>query len=258
MGDDASYLLVLDTAYHLLDTIRYLPDTSYRLPKKSKPDLEAATILSFHNQPYLYVLGSFSDINRRRILAFPLRNMHSFIWFDSSLLFEKFSHLPETNIEGLASFQSNLVLANRANTKNRINKIILTPFPTPHNKAATPLIIDLMLDAKNVIGLSGLYYCKENDLLLFTASQEDTPSATQDGIINDSYLGWINSFSKKTKEKILGPDKLIRLSDINEVLKKQKIESVCAERIQDGEYILHLAADNDNGESRLFKLKLKL
>src|SRR5215203_5467213 len=33
LGDDASYLLILDTAYNLLDTVQYMPDTSQRISK---------------------------------------------------------------------------------------------------------------------------------------------------------------------------------------------------------------------------------
>jgi hypothetical protein len=51
------------------------------------------------------------------------------------------------------------------------------------------------------------------------------------------------------------PDWMINLSSVSEEFKKQKIESVCVEKMANSEAILHLAADNDNGESRLFKMK---
>ena len=50
LGDDAPYLLALDTAYKTLDTVHYINDTSYRIAKNLKPDIESATIVNFHDQ----------------------------------------------------------------------------------------------------------------------------------------------------------------------------------------------------------------
>lgn len=257
-GDDAPYLLVLDTGYRQLDTVQYLEDNGKRIAKQVKPDIEAASLVTIKNENYLCALGSFSTENRRNILAFPLSNIHSFLQLDDSLFFQNFKTLPEINIEGFATVESKLVLANRANTTHKTNKLVVVDNHLD-KKAPSPetTIIDLVLKGKNGMGVSGLYYVAEKDLLLFTASEEDTPSATQDGIINNSYLGWIKAFSKKMQVKTIQPDRLINLSDINKVFDKQKIESVCTEGIHKNEAILHLAADNDNGESRLFKMKLR-
>ena len=95
-------------------------------------------------------------------------------------------------------------------------------------------------------------------MLLFTASEEDTPNAMEDGAIHDSYIGWIKNFSKKMNAKNIYPDQMINLSTVNTIFKKRKIESVCVERMNNTAAILHLAADNDNGKSQLFKMKLRL
>ena len=116
----------------------------------------------------------------------------------------------------------------------------------------------MLIDSTNIIGVSGLYYVEEKDLLLFTASEEDTPNALDDGKISDSYLGFIEKFSAKMEDKTITPNQLIKLSTINKIFIKQKIESVCVEKITGDEMILHLVADNDNGESRLFKVRMIL
>jgi hypothetical protein len=257
-GDDAPYLLILDTGYRQLDTVQYLKDTGKRIAKQVKPDIEAASLITIKNEIYLCALGSFSTENRRELLAFPLANTHSFLRLDDAALFQDFKLLPEKNIEGFATVKSKLVLANRANTTHKTSKLVVVDNLLDQKTSSTETtIIDLVLKGKNGIGVSGLYYVAEKDLLLFTASEEDTPSATQDGAIHDSYLGWIKAFSKKMQSKTIHPDLLINLSDINKVFDKQKIESVCTEGIHNNEAILHLAADNDNGESRLFKMKLR-
>src|SRR5689334_11379270 len=40
-GDDAPYLLILDTQFSILDTVHYLPDTAYRISKETKADVES-------------------------------------------------------------------------------------------------------------------------------------------------------------------------------------------------------------------------
>jgi len=124
--------------------------------------------------------------------------------------------------------------------------------------SSSPVLINLAFNTKNVIGLSGLYYINDKDLLLFTASEEDTPNATQDGVIGNSYLGYIKKFSEKMTASTLHPDKMITLTDIDPVFKKQKVESVCVEKIVGNSAIVHLASDNDNGQSMLFKTRLIL
>ncbi len=256
-GDDAPYLLVLDTGYRQLDTVQYLEDTGKRIAKQVKPDIEAASLVTIKNETYLCGMGSFSTETRRNILAFPLSNMHSFLQLDDSLLFQNFKTLPEINIEGFATVKTKFVLANRANTTHKTNKLVIAENTPDQKKSSETIVIDLVLNDKNGMGVSGLYYVEEKDLLLFTASEEDTPSAAQDGTINNSYLGWIKAFSKKMQSKTIHPDQLINLSEVNKTFDKQKIESVCTEGIHKNEAILHLAADNDNGESRLFKMKLR-
>jgi hypothetical protein len=98
----------------------------------------------------------------------------------------------------------------------------------------------------------------EEDVLLFTASEEATTSAYEDGAIGDSYLGWIANFTEAWKGNVLMPTEILKLPAFHQAFHQQKIESVCVEKQQGGRYLLHLAADNDNGKTVLFKVALTL
>ncbi|HEY0042847.1 MAG TPA: hypothetical protein VGB71_19370, partial [Flavisolibacter sp.] len=54
------------------------------------------------------------------------------------------------------------------------------------------------------------------------------------------------------------PDQYVKLSSIDQAFAEQKVESVCVEKVMSNELLLHLVADNDNGSSNLFKLRIKL
>src|SRR5690349_12255279 len=43
-GDDSPYMLVTDTFFNIIDSVVYLNDTSYRMSKETKKDIESATI----------------------------------------------------------------------------------------------------------------------------------------------------------------------------------------------------------------------
>jgi hypothetical protein len=257
-GDDAPYLLVLNPDYTIADTVRYLEDSVYRLPKSAKPDIEAAALLSQNNQSYLCGVGSFSTDARRQVFLFPLSDLHSFQKGNAAGLYAILQSLPEVNIEGMASMPSGLVLANRANKTHTMNQLLLLNALPSAMDSGPARRINFDLQLKTVAGVSGLFYLAQKDLLLFTASEEDTPSATQDGAIGNSYIGYIKSFSKQTDRKTVVPDAIVNLSGIHSRFRKQKIESLCVEQWKDNELVVDLAADNDNGQSGLFKIKWKL
>lgn len=77
-GDDAPHLLVLDTNYQIRDTIRFLTDSSYRIDKETKPDIESAAILKQGKIIYLYGFGSMSSPIRKDIYSFPLSQPEAF------------------------------------------------------------------------------------------------------------------------------------------------------------------------------------
>ena len=192
LGDDAPYLLILDTAYNLVDTIQFIQTTDVRLSKSTKPDIESAFILHSNGTVQVVGIGSMSTPNRFTNFLFYINKQtfsatHSL--FNADV---RFPEIEEINIEGSAMVAGNIVLANRANNDNPKNHFLL------YNENKAPFISELILkDDGKVIGVSGLYYLKERDLLLFTASIENTSNATVDGAIGDSYVGWIDAYSKR-------------------------------------------------------------
>ena len=63
--------------------------------------------------------------------------------------------------------------------------------------------------------------------------------------------------STKIAGKSISADRLINLSNLLGNGPLQKIESIAVELDTDEYIIIHLAADNDNGESTLFKMQIK-
>ena len=59
IGDDMGYLMVTDTAFQMVDTIRLSSNTG-RIPKESKPDLESGACIRLKKTPFLLLLGSGS------------------------------------------------------------------------------------------------------------------------------------------------------------------------------------------------------
>ena len=253
LGDDAPYLLILDTGYNVIDTVQYIQTTDVRLSKGRKPDIESAFLQQANGAVQVAGVGSMSTSNRFTNFLFDI-NKQAFTATDSFFSPDvRFPNIEEINIEGSAMLAGNIVLANRANNDNPKNHLLL------YNKNRKPFISELILkDEARVIGVSGLYYLKEKDLLLFTASIENTSDATVDGAIGDSYLGWIEGYAEKWNEQRIEPDHLINLSTIHQEFKGQKVESVCVGSVKRDQLLLHLVADNDNGQSKIFKVSLSL
>lgn len=258
-GDDGALLAILDTNYRLIDTVRFLPDTGYRIQKETKPDIEAAAIFMEGKFIHLYAFGSMSASNRELIFSFPLSSLDNFST-SPFVITPDTSIIKQLNIEGACFVKEYLLLANRGNTTYPKNHLIKTSFSKENFMAggSAPIksIQEIILPSSTLpIGISGLYFVEEMNMLLFTASEENTPDAISDGTIGDSYLGIVKNFNRR-KEKTMRPDHLIKLSSISPLFKGQKIESVALQQIEGDKLVLHLAADNDNGESTLCKIRL--
>lgn len=248
-GDDAPGVLILDSLYRILDSISYFNWPFVRIPKEIKPDIESVVLTDTE----LQALGSMTTDRRNVIFHFPLPHTDSFY---SDRFFQPGKQIPsltEANIEGAFRINNYYVLANRANTINRQNHLIYW------NGSDSMRVVPFLIPAtKKPAGVSDLCYVKEKDLLLFLVTEEDTPNATIDGTIGQSYLGYVPEFSRKWTHANISADKLLPLISPGGEFEKQKVEGICLEKIQGNELVLHLAADNDNGTSRLFKILVKL
>ena len=250
-GDDAPYLLVLNTAYEKIDSLHFWSKPG-KISKEDKHDIESAFIANWNNELVLYGVGSMSAEKRWGALAYNLndRSLTDVSLFNVGFTFPKIKTI---NIEGSCTVGDTIIFSNRANLTTPVNHLLV------HYRKNNIAAISVTLPKTEITaGVSGLYYVKEKDMLLLTASEEETKDAINDGMIGESYLGIINRFSKRLNDTTLKPDQFIKLSDIHPEFSRQKIESVCAEKPGTDELILHLVADNDNGKSRIFKMRFPL
>lgn len=249
-GDDARKMLILSATYSIIDSVPIADAGSYRVNKADKHDIESAMITIEDGKPHLLGVGSMSAPNRWNVIGYDLRAglIYQAHLFDSN---KRFKGIESTNIEGSCVAEPYIVFSNRANLSHPVNHLL---FWNKHDSISAKQI--LLPVTKKLAGVSGLYYVKEKDLLFFTASEEESLNAISDGAIGESYLGWIENFSKKMKADKLKPDAFKNLSEVDSTFNRQKIESVCVEAVNGNSMLLHLVADNDDGKSVIFKMSL--
>jgi hypothetical protein len=257
IGDDAPSVWILDNQHQIIDSILLFPSKEKRIDPAIKADLESSTIFPQNNKTYLVSLSSFSTDTRNKIIFFDLSGKEittKIVEANPKI------NVEELNIEGAASYNNQVILSNRANATHKNNSLIITSLnlETGINEINNKLITLRLPKTKMVVGISGLTYIKNKDLLVFSASTEDTPNAYTDGKIGGSYIGYIKNISGKLDDSSVKIDKLISISKFLKEKVAQKIESITVEKIAGKRAVVHLAADNDNGESTLFKLSIRL
>jgi hypothetical protein len=114
-----------------------------------------------------------------------------------------------------------------------------------------------MWEYEGTMALSGACYSYKHDWLIFTASTENTADSYNDGAIGKSYLGIIEDAYRKITKNRVRVNELIDLAATNKKFSGFKIESVCIQSERRHRMKLHLVADNDDGESHLFKILLR-
>jgi hypothetical protein len=258
IGDDARTIMALSADHKLIDSATIFEYPAKRISKEDKTDIESSAFIKRNGEDCLLAISSFSTKKRNKLLFITLEANGKIGKIDSIIQSFDIPDMHGMNIEGATTMDSTLVLVNRANTSTNANYLLLTRLV--HDSLVSGNlnhIFILLPQAKITQGISGLEYLPQRDILLFTASTEDTPSAYQDGTIGESYLGCILDFSKKINADVIKPDRYIALSGVLGS-KLQKIESIAVEKEKTNELVIHLAADNDNGSSSLFKLRWKL
>lgn len=264
IGDDANHVLVLDTDYSAIESIQLFDHPGKRIPKSEKTDMEASAIVNLNGVPNLLILGSSSEEIRKKMMLVPLRFSGAYGMLPLTYAIEDFISRVKVkgnlnpNIEGMTSVGEKIVLANRGNQTSRENHIIITdPFfwENPDSSFSIfPLI--LPVTREEFIGVSGLCYMRPSDILWLTFSMEETGNAYDDGPIGDSYLGWICNVSKKLNDSEWGVDGLINLRETSNEFTNEKIEGLCIEFTHKTQPVMHMVSDNDDGESKLFKLMI--
>ncbi len=259
-GDDAAGILVTNSRWKNAEEIKLFESEERRIPKKLKADLEATAILYLDNRVYLLVMGSGSkDLRNKGILLDIETGEKSEI--DCSIFYRRLKSegIVDLNIEGAAQVSDYFVFCNRGNKTNPANQLIITGTDFFRNQRDAPIkLLDIdFSEYEGTMGLSGAAYSYKHDWLIFTASTEDTVNSYEDGTIGKSYLGIIESAYRKITKGRIRINELIDLPATNKKFDGYKIESVCIQSERRHRMKLHLVADNDTGESYLFKIRLR-
>lgn len=256
MGDDATHLLVMDSNFNSTDSIRFFSSMEKRIPKSSKPDLEAATFVS-PGQLLLTGSGSLDTFRNKAVLYNTETKEQQQFSLDTFYYRLKANGLTELNIEGLTAMGGQVILSNRGHKAFPKNHLIFTSSRFWQQQTEAPITVIRVgsnTDSNSFTGVSGLAYLAGSDKLLLTVSTEDTRSVHEDGAIGKSYLWIIDDISSKRNWAFINPNRIIDLEATDARFKGQKIESVCITGETRHFIRLALAADNDNGSSTLFRL----
>jgi hypothetical protein len=262
VGDDAHDLLVTDTAFKVVDSIRLFDTDQYRISKELKEDMEAAAVVWINKSPQILLLGSGSlapyrncgwliDPSTKQKTQLDLRTFYDRLRKEG---------IEALNIEGVTSVQGGILLASRGNKSFPANHLVFTTngFWNKQDSAFIKIIkAGTNSDTASFKGISGLEYSKMSDRLLITVSTENTASSVGDGTIGKSYLWMIDNISSKKNMTAVNPNRIIDLEALDERFTGHKIESVCIISESKSEMELALVADDDKGTSILFKLTLK-
>jgi hypothetical protein len=262
IGDDARTILMLDEKYQDIGSLHLFDNPDKRIPKPKKPDFETSVVMRMEGKDYLLVLGSASLEKRVKLILVPLDQAGEKL---ETFQYEEFASrvratgISELNIEGCTLIGNRLVLSNRGNEAHPKNHLITTTkdfWQQQQRVVITVSEVALSVSGTSFLGISELCYAESRDLLLLTCTSEMTSNAYDDGLIGDSCLGWIEGFAHKINTPQLKLDGMINLVDLSEEFKGEKIEGICIETVESDGFIVHLISDNDQGQSKLFKIKI--
>jgi hypothetical protein len=267
IGDDANDILVLNRDYQQVDSIPLFNFSEKRIPKPLKSDLEASTFITIKDQDYLLILGSAATKQRERVIVIPFLQTGLSMLQSRTINNEVFMHrlkskgIDEVNIEGATVVENYLVMSNRGNKKKSTNHFIITEVDFWERQAEASLSvvsIEMPPACHDHPGVSEVCYVETKDMLLITFSSELTDNAYDDGAIGNSYMGWVYNMKQKIQQHSLVVDQIVNLTEVHSDFENEKIEGICVESVLDNTLILHLISDNDQGESKLFNVKMTI
>jgi hypothetical protein len=260
IGDDAAWLLKLDSGFKLIDSTR-LFESQGRIPKETKADIESIAIARSNKKPVLILPGSGSLDPYRNIMIVvdPATNEKKQYRLDTFYKRLRQEGLAELNIEGSASIPAFTVLASRGNKNFSRNYLVFTSprFWEKQEIAPIKLVkVGIQADTTSFTGVSGLEYSNKTDQLLITVSTENTRNSYDDGEIGKSYLWIINDISARRRLNAINPDRVIDLEAMDSRFKGHKIESVAIISDVGKNKEIVLISDDDKGGTVLFRVKL--
>jgi len=260
MGDDAGYMLILDTAFNQVDTLLFTTTAEKRIPKDIKKDPEALAVIRYNGVPYLFLAGSGSGEHRNDSwLIDPVSRQKTVIPLDTFSNRLKQAGIRDLNVEGVTAGPTGIIIGCRGNNAYPQNHLVFTSMDFFAHQADAPVSITrvgVQTDTAVFAGLSGLEYAPVADYLLITLSTENTASVTADGAIGKSYLWLVKDISAKQGYAGINPNTIIDLQTVDKRFEKQKIESVCVFDEKHRRMNLVMVSDDDAGHSSLFRLQV--
>ena len=272
-GDDAPDFMV--TGSNLTEPAKYFayrpePHGS-KIPKAIKNDFEAADVIisapQYHSEFRLIVLGSGSKPECEQMLlinpySMQFKMQHNGFISRIKAEYEKQNNTPlRTNIEALAFVGNQAVIISRGNNSDPYNRAFVTDTGFIDSPATAPLrFLEINMPLSPVFkGISDAHYLPEHDVLLVTATVENTYTTTDDGAIGDSYIGFIYNFSRQIAGQSLTGTNLINISRECPLLAGQKIEGITVTEAEGKRLKLILVSDNDaSGPSMLYEAEMQL
>lgn len=260
VGDDAGWLLIMDSVLQRKDSLRIFETDEYRIPKEIKADLESIMVERVNGKMVMLIPGSGSTEQRNSMLLIdPVQNTKSEISLDTFYQRLRAEGLKDLNIEGSCSLPGNVLLASRGNKGFPRNYLVFTSKRFWEKQDIVPiklLKIGIQADSSSFSGISGLDYSASTDQLFITVSTENTSNSYEDGSIGKSYLWIINDISSRRRLDAINPDRIIDLEEIDSRFKGHKIESVCLMSRQKNNQEILLVSDDDKGGTVLFRMKM--
>lgn len=256
ISDDAPWLYRLSLMTREYTRIPVMgADTSlYRIPKPVKADYEALCKLKIGEEYFLAAFGSGSiSPTRDSLLLISLQDLSRQRKINLSSLYKKLKgNNPIINIEGAAVSDSTLFLMDREN--NQVHQLPISSLADYINSDGINVPVNI---TSHTVSLHGSFTTRlsggcllNNTTLLFCASMEDTPDAIQDGKIYGSFIGLMNINDMSLLS-------MLPLTDAGGKTLADKLESIdLQEQNKDGSYHVWSIADNDEGNTVLYKLRI--
>lgn len=261
VGDDATSVYILnlqDFSYEKIP-ISGMPIVANREARSTKHDFECSTIVTWVGKKYLLAFGSGSQIESRdSLLMLAIHDNNDQRIISLKNFYKAIQDVASTdstqwNLEAATVMAESLILCNRGN--NLIIELNVSDFlsfllvegsvfpKVLFHRARLPRIEN---KEARLSGASTL----NDSVLLFSASVEDTQDWTKDGPVLGSFI-MVYSIRKF---EFIGS---YLLQDESGNTLKEKLESVDILNKDSQDRLIVLAlADNDNGSSKLFRLRL--
>ncbi|ELR70555.1 hypothetical protein C900_03536 [Fulvivirga imtechensis AK7] len=260
VGDDTPWLFLLNNEMAITERIRISPDAETvdgRIIKQEKRDYEALTFASLNGNRELFAFGSGS-LPEKRDFMYRWPGAGAGREYDLHNLYERLRQIlhdkgAEMNLEAAAFWNNQLLLFNRGgNILFLFDSYELYQYLEDGKNIPNPEVRQYKLPEINGIeaGFSGAQLLAGTDLVVFTATIEDTEDWYQDGEILGSFIGILDLNDQQSKELVC-----------KQVMKGDKpypgkLESIVIKEEKGDQLTAVVVRDNDDGTSSFVEMRL--